>query len=470
MNPSPQISDSFLNYSLTSQDRLAWEELLSDAPDCISVGEILSQWQMAKRHFAISNRELPLPVWRQRRFDHDGNRAWHELSSGFVSETSADPISIYIHIPFCDRRCGFCDCYSMPLGKASTDIEGSYVNALLGEMETWRSVRQIDNRPVTTVHFGGGTPSCIGEAHFGSIVRQCRACYTTTDRTEFALELTTSLLDDKHLDALHGWGFSRLHIGVQTLEDEARLLIGRKEDSATVLKKLERAIQLGFTVSTDILLGLPGQTISGFLGTLSRLVEVGVHGFSLYQLQMSRRNRKFIERVGGKDRGTLFEYLLFQLAEQYLTSHNFRKNHFDHFSLPEDRNLYCTHASRKEDLLALGTTADGAFGYYHYRHPAIKQYISKTEVGLPALEGGMSESSFEKRVRPGVVSLMVARISDATFHDFDAVALRDAWLECLLLKADPQSDEFSLTANGSWFINEMIEQFKNGVLRDTSIH
>ena len=88
---------------------------------------------------------------------------------------------------------------------------------------------------------------------------------------------------------------------------------------------------------------------------------------------------------------------------------------------------------------------------------------------MPALEGGLNESPLEQRIRPALVSLMMAQIPDTIFHDFRVESLRDAWLESLLVSANPQTGECSLTANGSWFIYEMINQFKEAALRNASL-
>lgn len=459
---------SLLDYRMTTAEARSWEEFFTDVPAWDTLDDIIRQWESAKRRFPIHRRKLPQPIWERTGWDEDGTRAWEHLASGSASTVGPTPMSVYVHIPFCDRRCAFCDCYSMPIQKASTSISSSYVSALLSEMEHWTTVLRIGEKRVATVHFGGGTPSYLNNAQFARIVRQCRDCYAIDGGTELALEVTTSLLDDNHLDFLQELGFNRIHVGVQTLEDGIRVLIGRREEAACVVRKLSRAIERGFVVSVDLLLGIPGQTVSGFYETLHRMTDVGVHGVSLYQMQSSSRNQRFVRITKERDKGDLFEYLLLQLAENYLCSHGFRKNHFDHFALPDDRNLYSTHAGRGEDLLGLGTTADGVFGYYHYRHPRIKEYLNLAAAGLPVIEGGIMESPLEQRIRPAVVSLMMAALPEDIVHDFGIESLRDAWLESLLVRVDSQTGECSLTANGSWFIYEMINHLRNAVMQNAS--
>jgi len=139
----------------------------------------------------------------------------------------------------------------------------------------------------------------------------------------------------------------------------------------------------------------------------------------------------------------------------------YRKNHFAHFARSEDHNLYYTHTIRGEDLLAIGTTADGVFGDYHYRHPDYKPYIlTKPKSGVVSLEGGIRESALEWRVRPIVAALMGGYISMDLVQDFHLSELLSRWLERTLLRQYSNGKEFMLTANGSWVIDSMISELR----------
>jgi oxygen-independent coproporphyrinogen-3 oxidase len=276
--------------------------------------------------------------------------------------------------------------------------------------------------------------------------------------TEWAIESRTSLLAGEHLDRLRRWGFRRLHVGIQTLEDEARKLIGRREPGETAARRVASALAAGFTVSADILFGLPRQTLCGLIATLDRLVALGVHGFSLYSLHVSARNRRFLERIVDPAAGPLRDYVLFQAASQCLARNGYRKNHFTHFARIEDRNLYYTHPQREEDLLGLGPTADGVFGSYHYRHPELEEYLRGAGNGGVALEGGLRESPLERRIRPAAAQLMGGRVSAEALQAAGATSLLEPWSRCALIEGEPAGTGFSLTANGSWFVSDMLDE------------
>ncbi len=152
------------------------------------------------------------------------------------------------------------------------------------EMGLWAAEGGLDRRPVSTVHFGGGTPVFLGVQAFGRLVETCAATFAVDAATEWALESTVRDLTPEIVGLLHGLGFRRLHIGVQTLEDPVRSEIGRRSPAAAVLRKIEEMLALGWVVSVDLICGLPQQTPAGFLAGLAALVDLGVDGFSLYEL------------------------------------------------------------------------------------------------------------------------------------------------------------------------------------------
>lgn len=436
-----------------SGGRLA--HLLADAPASVDRDEILRQWERVQQDYSLEERSLPAPVWAQRGFEDHGPEAWRQLSRVLAGCSSAGAISIYVHVPFCDRRCGFCDCYSLPLSPRSRHKEQAYAQALVDEIRAWAGAAPLARRPVTTVHFGGGTPNWLSPGVFRQIVEEIKGSFRVTPRTEWALESTSSLLRDEHLSQLRDWGFRRLHVGIQTLEEETRKLIGRRAPARAAVAKLECALKMGLIVSVDIVYGLPRQSFCGLLASLEELASLGVEGFSLYELQVTARNRKFLERACDYKADPLRNYAMFQAAHQCLLRCGYRKNHFTHFARSTDENLYYTYARRGEDLLALGPTADGVFDSYWYRHPELAEYMLGAGAPSPRLEGGVPETSQERRLRPAMSELMSGGISKETLLGLGAGALLQKWLRCGLLIESPGARRYALSGAGSWLISSM---------------
>lgn len=430
--------------------------LLAGADEFIDTNETLALWEAVRHRFAIECRALPPPLWQMRGFEDDGAKAWRHLKMRLESGMSGEALSVYVHVPFCDRRCGFCDCYSVPLPGSRREQESAFAAALLAEMDAWTDRNGLRERPVTTIHFGGGTPHWLSAAVFERIVTGLRERLLVTPATEWAIETTTSLAGPAELKELWRLGFRRLHLGVQTLEDSVRENIGRRESAAKALSKVAAALDRGFVTTADLVFGLPGQTMTGWLSGLATLADAGLDGFSLYGLQVSHRNRRFLERRGGHGANPVWEFLLFCAADQYLTRRGLVKNHFTHFAGPRDGNLYYTHGLRGEDLLALGPSADGVFNGYHYRHPELEGYLAGPP---PGLEGGLEQPGSGRAWMPAASELMCGRLSESALWAAGRGTLIGGWLEAGLLVSSPPGG-WRLSATGSWFIQQMLDQLE----------
>jgi coproporphyrinogen III oxidase-like Fe-S oxidoreductase len=404
-----------------------------------------------------------MPLWARRHFTENGEQAWQTLCrEGRVGPRSTGPWSsrlcVYVHIPFCAERCHFCDCYSFRLGSHQEQHITGYLDLLEQEVCLWSRLGSLAARPVTTIHFGGGTPTSLGLAGMERLTRLLRGQLTTGAETEWALESTASELTPEMLSHLDALGFTRLHVGVQSLQDEVRRALNRRAPAEAVLDTLARSLAMGWIVSVDLIYGLPYQTLAGLLDDIRALAAVGVDGFSLYELQLSRRNRPFTRRHGLQRRDSRCNYLTAQAASRFLMSLGYHKTFFNHFAGARDTNLYFTFPQRGEDLLALGTTADGLFGDYHYRHPAYAAYCRSVTANSPGLQGGLRQNSTEKRLQPLVTALMAGRVPPALLAELASPGLVHCWRESSLLAEGPPGEPLRLTGNGSWFVGNMISQ------------
>jgi coproporphyrinogen III oxidase-like Fe-S oxidoreductase len=443
-----------------------FDQFFSSAPPEVDVAAIRQEWLALKPPYQIDERRLPLPVWARRNFTETGEQAWAELcrSVGYIDLTR--PFCIYIHIPFCASRCSFCDCYSFQLKRHRTrHIEG-YIELLAQEMRLWGQLGTLAHRSVSTVHFGGGTPTFLGEEPFARLVQHLRQNFDIDLQTEWALESTTSELNDEMFSLLSTLGFTRLHIGVQSLEDPVRQLINRRESTAIVLEKIVKAVAVDWIVSVDLICGLPGQSLEGLLNDIKTLAAVGVDGFSLYELQLSSRNRKFAEQYDLVKQSRLANYFLLQAASRLLASLGYRKTLFNHFAREKDTNLYFTFPERGEDCLALGAIADGVFGDYHYRHPEYAVYCREVGQSFPALQGGLCRNNLENRLRLLEIALLSGSISPQLFADVlgrdRSESLLRRWGESALVEDDIRPGWLRLTTNGSWFAGYMMAQLSAG--------
>lgn len=452
---SPELTESVLTNSSAADIPLI-TELLEHLPAGIDGDTILQQWEAAQPYFKPGPRQLPSPIWVLNGFSDDGSSARLKLCEQLKDKQAAQrALAVYIHIPFCDRKCGFCDCYSFPLNARNRHLEDLYIKNLVEEIIAWGRLDALKQKPVSTVHFGGGTPLLLSPDSFNRLIQVCRNNLCVSPDTEWALESTSSSIDSRTLTFLLQSNIRRLHLGVQTLEDTVRNEIGRREGAAATLEKLEAALNMDFVVSVDLVFGLPGESIGGFINTLLKLIDIGIDGFSLYQLQTSKRNQGWLQRSLQPTRNYTREYFIFQAAEQLLLLNGYQKNHFNHYSRQRDRNLYYTYPQRGEDLLGLGCTANGCLGNYHYRNHDFKRFMADGP-GNSTVMGGIEDTS-RNELRSIGTALASGRLWPSVFTDPRLQSLLVGWEEALWLARDPESDSYYLTSNGSWFINNMYE-------------
>jgi oxygen-independent coproporphyrinogen-3 oxidase len=161
---------------------------------------------------------------------------------------------IYIHVPFCHRKCTYCAFYSKPLAGAGGPL-GGYVDGLVDEM---RQRRGEQAHPIRTVYFGGGTPSILPLVGLERITASLRNCFDLSAVEEMTIEANPEDLSPDYLAGLRALGFNRLSIGVQSLDDKVLKMLNRRHTAAQAVAALEDARRAGFgNISVDFIYGLP---------------------------------------------------------------------------------------------------------------------------------------------------------------------------------------------------------------------
>lgn len=438
-----------------------FDSFFLDAPESVNVDGVRYHWQSLEPHYNVGDWMLPLPPWRHHGYSDSGHAAWNILQHDLSQVEPDKPFCIYLHTPFCSRKCNFCDSYSFKLGSHQTERIQDYVDRLCYELRLWSQQGNLSQRPVSTVHLGGGTPTFLGGAALRQITDCCRECFSVSPKTEWALESTVNELTPEITDVLHELGYRRLHIGIQTLEPQVRKTIGRLRHPVAALDVIERTLALDWVVSVDLICGLPYQTLTGFMDAIEILMDIGVNGFSIYELLVYPQNRRWCKQYGlTASSRHLFNYWMFVAGALLLESRGFAKNLFNHWADAQDTNIYFTFPIRGEDLLAVGTIADGVFGNYHYRHPSYARYMKHSQDGLPGLEGGLRRDTAFDMIQPFVKGIQASRISGQVVHEAKSnfpgmSALLDRWMTCSLINHNG-SDGLKLTASGSWFAGNLI--------------
>lgn len=442
----------------------SFEEFFRHAPPSLDISTIQEAWSSLAGDYDVESWQLPLPLWAQRGYNDSGPRAWQTVSEDLTAIDPHRPFCIYMHVPFCSSKCDFCDSYSFKLGTHKSEHIERYLDHLREELHLWSMQGTLSQRPVSTVHLGGGTPAFLGEAALRRLIECCREHFAVSAETEWALETTVESLTGSTVETLHELGFRRLHLGIQSMQDSVRTRIGRRCSSAQALNVIETVREMCWITSVDLICGLPGQMLDGFLSDIERLMEYGINGFSLYELLIRAQNYQWALRQGLKGRSHIPNYFLMQAGANLLEASGFRKNLFNHWADDRDQNIYFTFPTREEDCLAIGTIADGVFGDYHYRHPRYAEYLASSNPHFPGLEGGLRRNTLERQLQPLTTAILSGHIPPDLVMvlnelDYNGRSLTERWILHSLVRGE-QEGELRLTTNGTWFAGNMIDEVK----------
>ncbi|MGF1467652.1 MAG: oxygen-independent coproporphyrinogen III oxidase [Sandaracinaceae bacterium] len=281
--------------------------------------------------------------------------------------------SVYVHLPFCAKRCFYCGC------NARTARNGEMIDRYLDhvEREVTRVVERIGRgRPVTQLHWGGGTPNFLSDAQIVRLFEVLTAAFRLDDDAEVSLEMDPRVATPHQPRLLRDLGFNRLSMGVQDFDPRVQAAIGRIQPESDTVSLLGWARDAGFdAVNFDLVYGLPYQTPESFGRTLRRVTELRpdrVATFSYAHLPDVRKIQRGVDATGLPDARTKLTLLLD--AVDVLGDAGYAWIGFDHFAAVDDelaaaarerrllRNFmgYTTRAA--PDLLAFGLSAIGHLG------------------------------------------------------------------------------------------------------------
>lgn len=192
-----------------------------------------------------------------------------------------EKLSIYIHIPFCLKKCGYCDFYSL----CDLSLRKPYIDALIAQIKDFRT--EAKNRLVDTIYFGGGTPSLLSGEEIMKILKAVRSSFRVSADAEISMEANPGTLDPDKLSAYHAAGINRLSIGLQSADPEELKKLGRAHtreefENSFLLARLE-----GFqNINVDIMYAIPDQTKKTLFDTLDYVIALDPDHISFYGLRI----------------------------------------------------------------------------------------------------------------------------------------------------------------------------------------
>lgn len=371
------------------------------------------------------------------------------------------PLSLYIHIPWCVKKCPYCD-FNSHESKTTIDFDG-YVQALLNDLASQTDF--VQHRQISSIFIGGGTPSLMPIANFQQLFIGIKSLLALAENCEITLEANPATIEHAPFADYLGVGINRLSLGVQSFHDTQLKSLGRIHTPTQALAAIAGAKSAGFTqLNTDIMHGLPSQRLAEALADLQQAIDLGVPHISWYQLTIEPNTVFFRNTPVLPDEDTLVD--IFEQGSQLLQANGYQQYEVSAWTLakafqPSQHNLNYWQFG---DYLAIGagahgkvTTREGIFRYAKSRLP--KDYIAN-QAAINWQKIGTQDLPFE-------FMMNALRLKNGVPQDFWQQRTGQAWqsIEPILQKLQSQGlieladNRVTCSEQGFLFLNRVLEKF-----------
>lgn len=372
-------------------------------------------------------------------FDADTYARWlAEPTAG-----SARPLSLYVHIPFCNTVCYYCGCNKIVTRDHSKAAE--YLDFLDREIDLV-AARLRGPRTVEQLHLGGGTPTYLSNEELQRLMVLLRSRFPLAPRGEFSIEVDPRTAPPEKIQALGALGFNRISVGVQDFDDKVQKAVNREQSFETTRATIDAARASGFvSVNLDLIYGLPHQTSASFAATLDRVLELDPDRVALYHYAHLPERFKPQRRIATIDLPSAQEKLTIMIdAIRRLCAAGYEFIGMDHFAKADDdlaraqrqgrlhRNFQGYSTRPDYDLIGLGVSAISKFGpTYAQNVRTLDEYYECLRGGTLPTQRGIQLTADDLLRRAVIMALMchfeVAKESIASAHlvNFDEYFARE---------------------------------------------
>ncbi len=296
-----------------------------------------------------------------------------------------DTYGVYVHIPFCLKKCSYCDFISYPGLLSRADC---YLEQIVLEMEHYRGLC------ADTVYLGGGTPTCLRVEQLTGLLEKLRGCFQLTKDCEITVECNPKTADEAYFKRLRAAGANRLSIGIQSFHDEELSLLGRLHSAKEAEKCVKDAKRAGFAnINLDLMFGLPGQTIEKFFESVRRAVDLSPMHLSCYSLILEAGTPLELRIHSGELRlpEEEAERAMYHQLVSYLAEHGYAQYEISNFSMKGFESKHNNKYWERKPYIGLGAAAHSQIGNIRFANPPdLDAYVKIAS--LAPLEGRETET------------------------------------------------------------------------------
>jgi oxygen-independent coproporphyrinogen-3 oxidase len=334
---------------------------------------------------------------------------------------SGSPLSIYVHIPFCDTLCWFCGCHTRVVNRY--EPVASYLKLVRSELAMVAELTGRDH-PITHLHFGGGSPTILEPRDFVAFAADIRSTYSLASDAEFAVEIDPRGLSDAMIDALAVAGVNRASVGVQDINPKVQRAINRIQPFETTKSAVEKLRAAGIqNLNVDIMYGLPLQTVRHVRETVDAMVSLRPNRLAVFGYAHVPHMKRHMALINQEDLSTTSERLAqFEQAQGALVAAGYVPVGLDHFALPDDpiavaarngtlhRNFQGYTTDCAPALIGVGASAISSLPQgYVQNETAVPLYRERVRAGRLATARGV-ELGQDDAVRRAVIERLMCSL------------------------------------------------------------
>lgn len=395
-----------------------------------------------------------------------------EFEAALATPTTpeAPPLGLYLHIPFCRKRCKFC--YFRLYTDKNADEVKTYCSALAREIEMYDNRPALAGRPVKFVYFGGGTPSYIAAKHLRVLVDRVKAVLPWDQAEEVAFECEPGTLSEAKLAAIRDIGVTRLSLGVQHFDDNILEINGRAHVSRETYRALEWIRPLEFDqLNIDLIAGLIGETWGTWRDSVQKSIDAGPDSVTVYQMELPYNTQFSAQHQAGTLEAPLADWDLKRAWHDYafeqLAAAGYEVSSAYTMVRQDKRGRFAYRDSlwRGADMLGTGISSFGHLSGVHGQNTANWQrYLELIEAGKLPLERAHPTTAHERLTREMILQLKTGHLQAEYFHRKFGVDILEhfagayAILETQgMLVTGP--DTVELTRNGLLQVDSLLPEF-----------
>ena len=336
------------------------------------------------------------------------------------------PLELYVHIPFCVRKCQYCDFLSGPSDEETKD---RYIEALLKEI---RAAEHTENYEIVSVFIGGGTPSALKAEAIASIMRTLQEQFFFCEDAEVTIEANPGTVDLEKLTIYRNVGINRLSLGLQSTDAEELKLLGRIHSYEEFLKSYEWAREAGFSnINIDLMFAIPGQTGEAWRQHLYQVAELNPEHISAYSLIIEEGTPFAEQNLDLPDEDT--EYQMYEDTAEILERYGYRQYEISNYA---KQGYMCRHNAgywQRREYLGFGLGASSLYGGMRFSNTHQMQEYLKESRNPDQIRKDVTVLSRNERIEEFMFLglQMTEGISEKKFEENFDVRLMDVYGDIL---------------------------------------